>query len=187
MWSNARIIKWISDIGLDDFADYLRQSGIHGAVFVFDETFDADIFAYYLQIPNSNEAVSDSCYTTIRFTASFQYSPLISLQHITAWKVSKYGVFSGPYFPLFGLNTGKYGPEKTPYLDTFHAVYGVKKRKIGLKWVKCFHKIWSCIYLLNKHFVMKSHLVLHFLLIKRKKIQKNPLKLKDVKVNSIHL
>ena len=29
----------------------------------------------------------------------------------TAWKVSKYGP-----------NAGKYGPEKTPYLDTFHAV-----------------------------------------------------------------
>ena len=40
----------------------------------------------------------------------------------TVWKVSKYGVFSGPYFPVFGLNTGKYGPEKTPYLDTFHAI-----------------------------------------------------------------
>ena len=32
------------------------------------------------------------------------------------------GVFSGPYFPVFGLNTGKYGPEKTPYLGTFHGV-----------------------------------------------------------------
>ena len=43
---------------------------------------------------------------------------------VTAWKVSKYGIFSGPYFPAFGLNThaGKYRPEKTPYLDTFHAV-----------------------------------------------------------------
>ena len=41
----------------------------------------------------------------------------------TAWKVSKYGVFSGPYFPVFGLNTGKKGPEETPYLDTFHAVW----------------------------------------------------------------
>ena len=29
---------------------------------------------------------------------------------------------SGLYFPVFGLNTRKYGPEKTPYLDTFHAV-----------------------------------------------------------------
>ena len=26
----------------------------------------------------------------------------------TAWKVSKYGVFSGPYFPTFGLNTERY-------------------------------------------------------------------------------
>ena len=41
---------------------------------------------------------------------------------ITAWKVSKYGVISGPYFP--GLNTGKYGPEITPYFDTFDPVYG---------------------------------------------------------------
>ena len=24
--------------------------------------------------------------------------------------------------PVFGLNTGKYGPEITPYLDTFHAL-----------------------------------------------------------------
>ena len=27
----------------------------------------------------------------------------------TAWKVSKYGVISGPYLPLFGLNTEIYG------------------------------------------------------------------------------
>ena len=26
----------------------------------------------------------------------------------TAWKVSKYGVYSGPYFPAFGLNTERY-------------------------------------------------------------------------------
>ena len=46
------------------------------------------------------------------------------------WKVSKYLVFSGPYFLVFGLNTerkspGKYRPEKTPYLDTFHTVCGL--------------------------------------------------------------
>ena len=37
-------------------------------------------------------------------------------------KMSKYGVFSGPYFPIFNPNTGKCGPENTPYLDTFHLV-----------------------------------------------------------------
>ena len=31
-------------------------------------------------------------------------------------------LISGPYFPVIGLNTGKYGPEITSCLDTFHAV-----------------------------------------------------------------
>ena len=52
--------------------------------------------------------------------------------------VHKYGVFSGPYFPVFGLNTEiygvnsvssrntrKFGPENTPYLDAFHAVFKI--------------------------------------------------------------
>ena len=34
----------------------------------------------------------------------------------TARKVRKYGIFSGSYFPVFGL-------EKTLYLNTFHAVF----------------------------------------------------------------
>ena len=41
----------------------------------------------------------------------------------TAWKVSKCGVISGPYFTVFSPNTGKYGPEITPHLGTFHAVF----------------------------------------------------------------
>ena len=58
--------------------------------------------------------------------------------------MSKYGVFSGLYFPVFGLNAEIYGanlriqskylhgpyrekyrPENTPYLDTFHAIIPV--------------------------------------------------------------
>ena len=37
---------------------------------------------------------------------------LLMMIIVTASKVSKYGVFSGPYFFLFGLNTKKCGPEK---------------------------------------------------------------------------
>ena len=50
--------------------------------------------------------------------------------NITAWKVSKNGVFYS-YFPVFGLNKGKYRPEKTPYLDTFQTVHvnSNKRRK----------------------------------------------------------
>ena len=67
----------------------------------------------------------------------------------------KYGVFSGAYFLVFGLNTGKYGPEKTPYLDTFHTVWSflvlseihlvkshISKQKL-LKVVMVLHPIWQ--------------------------------------------
>ena len=50
------------------------------------------------------------------------YYNIIITYDLTAWKASKYGVFSGPYFPVFSPNTGKYGPGKAPYLDAFHAV-----------------------------------------------------------------
>ena len=63
---------------------------------------------------------------------------------ITARKVSEYGVISGLYFPVFGLNTEiygvklriqskyrKYGPEITPYLDTFPAVIKLHVKHLG--------------------------------------------------------
>ena len=53
--------------------------------------------------------------------------------------MSKSGVFSGPYFPVFGLNTeisvfsrnkGKYGHGKTTYLDTFHTVFPMAESSV---------------------------------------------------------
>ena len=44
----------------------------------------------------------------------------------TAWKVSKYGVFSVLSLRI-RPNAGKYGPEKTPYLDTFYTVLSETK------------------------------------------------------------
>ena len=50
--------------------------------------------------------------------------------------MSRYGVFSSPYFPAIRLNklyrlnnpnTGKYEPEKALYLDTFNAVSAYAK------------------------------------------------------------
>ena len=54
---------------------------------------------------------------------------------VTAWKVSQYGGFSCP-------NVGKYRPEKTPYLDTFHAVcYELirKSKLINFSLFNCFY------------------------------------------------
>ena len=60
------------------------------------------------------EAVTVGCSKNI-----FEFSPIFMSSNsvfcinitstLTAWKVPKYGVISGPYFPLFGLNTERYG------------------------------------------------------------------------------
>ena len=60
--------------------------------------------------------------------------------NFTVWNVSKYGVFSSP-------NAGKYRPEKTPYLDTFHAVFMMALvGMLGLrlsKYISRFCKPWG--------------------------------------------
>ena len=58
----------------------------------------------------------------LTFLLTYLHFYITYIYTATTWKLSKYGVISRPYFPVFGLNTGKCGPEITPYLDTFHAV-----------------------------------------------------------------
>ena len=68
--------------------------------------------------------------------------------------MSKYEVFSSPYFPVFRVNlnsvfspnTGKHRPEETPHFDTFHAVhllwYGVPAMST-LQWLLRNNKAYS--------------------------------------------
>ena len=83
----------------------------------------------------------------------------------TARKVSKYGVSSGPYFAVFSQNTGKYGSEKTPYLNNFHAVglyFDLLHITMILQWISLkatwedrkssFHNGNNNIYLTTGHF-----------------------------------
>ena len=70
------------------------------------------------------------------------------ISSITAWKVPKYRVFLvriimysdwiRRLISVFSPNTGKYGPEKTPYLDTFHAVYVLEILNSARFWISEF-------------------------------------------------
>ena len=76
--------------------------------------------------------------TTISFFEFWKYENVkkVLRNSITALKMSKYGIFSRPYFPAFGLNTKRYGlslriqsecgkvlTRKNSYLDTFQALH----------------------------------------------------------------
>ena len=82
-----------------------------------------DTIHQYLSIPRSsiftmfslfwNNKRSNSqhfnCDTSVQLpVSSFLVLRKKYYQRGTAWKVSKYGVISGPYFPVFGLNTEIY-------------------------------------------------------------------------------
>ncbi|RZB84908.1 liprin-alpha-1 isoform X12, partial [Asbolus verrucosus] len=71
VWSNERIIRWVSSIGLkvvlaenffkclltiylQEYGNNLLESGVHGALIALDESFDANSMALTLQIPTQN-------------------------------------------------------------------------------------------------------------------------------------
>ena len=57
----------------------------------------------------------------------------------TAWKVSKYGVFSGRYFPAFGLNTERYGIRNiSPYSVRMREDTDQKKLRIWTFFMQCY-------------------------------------------------
>ena len=86
----------------------------------------------------------------------------ISASKNSAWKVSKYGFFSGLYI---GLNTGKYGPGKTPCLDIFHAVQkspAMQARKIKIFFFNCMLSSILHAVKAGSRYLFKVNLNIHF-------------------------
>ncbi|XP_041712845.2 kazrin-A-like [Coregonus clupeaformis] len=50
VWTCHRVVKWVRDIDLKEFADSLQNSGVHGAVMVLDPSFNMDSMATALGI-----------------------------------------------------------------------------------------------------------------------------------------
>jgi hypothetical protein len=55
VWSNERVARWCEEVGLGEYVPNLIDSGIHGALITFDDTFDAQHLRVMLQIPDSDE------------------------------------------------------------------------------------------------------------------------------------
>ncbi|XP_034535562.1 liprin-alpha-1 isoform X5 [Notolabrus celidotus] len=71
VWTNERVIGWIQAIGLKEYSANLYESGVHGALFALDETFDHNTLALLLQIPTQN--------TQARTTLEREYNSLLSM------------------------------------------------------------------------------------------------------------
>uniref|UniRef100_A0A8D3A652 PTPRF interacting protein alpha 3 n=1 Tax=Scophthalmus maximus TaxID=52904 RepID=A0A8D3A652_SCOMX len=71
VWSNERVMCWVQTIGLKEYADNLRESGVHGALLALDDTFDYTDLALLLQMPNQH--------TQARQLLEQEYNSLISM------------------------------------------------------------------------------------------------------------
>ena len=78
----------------------------------------------------------------------------------TAWKVSKYWFFSGPYFAAFGLNT-VFSSNTGKYLNRKNSVFGHFSRGVRNPYLTVKQKLekysWSEVYLTNLHNLFVSH------------------------------
>ncbi|KAM6927370.1 kazrin, periplakin interacting protein b isoform 2-T2 [Xenentodon cancila] len=66
VWTCHRVMKWIKDIDLKEFADNLQGKGIHGAVIALDQSFDADAMAKALGIPSSKHMLYRHLYEELK-------------------------------------------------------------------------------------------------------------------------
>ena len=57
VWTNERVIKWVQSIDLEEYADNLKDSGVHGAILVLEPQFNADTLATALGIPPSKSYI----------------------------------------------------------------------------------------------------------------------------------
>ncbi|XP_055337779.1 liprin-beta-2-like isoform X3 [Paramacrobiotus metropolitanus] len=52
-WSNHRVMEWLRALDLSEYGPNLRGSGVHGALMILEDRFNADILAELLSIPPS--------------------------------------------------------------------------------------------------------------------------------------
>ncbi|KAE8298423.1 Kazrin [Larimichthys crocea] len=66
VWTCHRVMKWIRDIDLKEFADNLQGKGIHGALMALDPSFNTDAMAKALGIPSNKHMLHRHLYEEMK-------------------------------------------------------------------------------------------------------------------------
>ncbi|KAJ7998496.1 hypothetical protein DPEC_G00205530 [Dallia pectoralis] len=69
VWTSNRVMKWIKDIDLKEYANSLQGKGVHGAVLALDLSFDADAMAVALGIPSHKHMLHRHLYEEMKALA----------------------------------------------------------------------------------------------------------------------
>ncbi|KAK7915917.1 hypothetical protein WMY93_011678 [Mugilogobius chulae] len=66
VWTCQRVMKWVRDIDLKEFAENLQGKGIHGAVLVLDPSFDPEAMSKALCIPTNRHMLHRHLYEEMK-------------------------------------------------------------------------------------------------------------------------
>ncbi|KAM4741326.1 kazrin, periplakin interacting protein b isoform 3-T3 [Anableps anableps] len=70
VWTCHRVMKWIKDIDLKEFAENLQGKGIHGAVIALDQSFDTEALANALGIPSNKHMLHRHLYEEMKLLSA---------------------------------------------------------------------------------------------------------------------
>ena len=81
LWSNHRVMEWLKQVDLAEYAPNLRGSGVHGGLLVYEPRFNDDLMAALLSIPASK--------TLLRRHLSIHFKELVGREIIQEKRVAE--------------------------------------------------------------------------------------------------
>ena len=81
VWTNHRVMEWLKEVNLSEYAPNLRGSGVHGALILLEPKFTADLIATLLSIPNSK--------TLLRRHLNIHFKELVGNETIAAKRLAE--------------------------------------------------------------------------------------------------
>uniref|UniRef100_A0A8C5DBR0 Kazrin, periplakin interacting protein n=1 Tax=Gouania willdenowi TaxID=441366 RepID=A0A8C5DBR0_GOUWI len=81
VWTSNRVMKWIKDIDLKEFAESLLNGGVHGAVMMLDPSFNTDTMASVLGIPTNKDMVRRHLFEEMKALIGRASSLVISFEN----------------------------------------------------------------------------------------------------------
>uniref|UniRef100_A0A3P8V4R8 Kazrin, periplakin interacting protein a n=1 Tax=Cynoglossus semilaevis TaxID=244447 RepID=A0A3P8V4R8_CYNSE len=127
VWTSHRVIKWIKDIDLKEFAENLVHSGVHGAAMVLDPVFDTDTMASALGIHSNKHMVRRHLVEEMKSLIEESPVTLVRWGHLSSFHDFELNIFFGFVQPPTGLS-----PKATSGRDlSCHSSYGSLPREVG--------------------------------------------------------
>ena len=81
LWSNHRVMEWLREVDLSEYAPNLRGSGVHGSLLIYEPRFTADLLATLLSIPSNK--------TLLRRHLNIHFKELVGENTISAKRLAQ--------------------------------------------------------------------------------------------------